>query len=389
MSLESALSDLADKLKDQESHIVSEQDTKSVLVVPFIRDVLEFDPENARRVRREYAADFRGRKLEKVDYALFTSQGSNDDRGNPVVVIEAKKLSTHLDSTVSDQLAGYFFATDSAPIGICTNGARYLFFSDLDNLNKMDTQPFLDLDLRDLQPSSVKDLDSLVGSGFEPSRVRDIAGRIRNRQSIRSKLRGLLLEPPDDFVRLMMQHTISERSRSTRRLREFKEDIQHAMAELFQVGEVQTGTAGESHRSEQSQQATTPIAPRITGEIALSRLEVGGGSNPAPASIRFPDGNVRDLKNWRAMVIEVTEWLYRSGRLQANDGPVEYARGGIINSESVTKQGKQMFRPHQIGGQNLYIETHGGAKTLVSRCKALLQRFRVNLDQVHVLFGDA
>lgn len=58
----------------------------------------------------------------------------------PVILIECKSISENLERHDS-QLFRYFGTTD-AKFAILTNGLIYRFFTDLDNPNKMDSDPF-------------------------------------------------------------------------------------------------------------------------------------------------------------------------------------------------------------------------------------------------------
>ena len=385
MSVADSLSDLARRAAEQSAHIRSEQDTKRILIVPFIRDVLGFDTEDARQVLSEYTADYRNRRLDKVDYAVFANQSAGAAERSPVIVIEAKKVGTQLNASTHDQLAAYFYATDSAPVGIYTNGVQYFFFCDLDTPNKMDTEPFLVIDLDDLKPGSVSDLVNLIEAGFESSRLRNTAERTRNRQRIASTLTDILSDVPDDFVRLVMRRGGGE-SRTGRRRAEFREDLQRVIADLLQDGSA--GPPPEPPRpaeQEQPKEGSVSRQPRQAGEwIALAELMPQAG-DPPPAKIRFPDQEIHDVKDWRSLLRAVADWLYGSGRLRVDDAPIKFALYSIINTQPISESGKEMTRPYQIGGQNLYIESHGSGSAMVSRSKALLSHLSVGPAAVHIL----
>jgi hypothetical protein len=102
-----------------------------------------FDPFE---VTPEIDADVGVKKGEKVDYAILKD-------GKPVMLFECKTCNASLDECHASQLYRYFSVTP-ARVGVLTNGVVYRFFSDLEAPNKMDSQPFLEVNLRPWTTSS-------------------------------------------------------------------------------------------------------------------------------------------------------------------------------------------------------------------------------------------
>ena len=99
---------------------------------------------------------------EKVDYAIMS-----DDV--PVILIECKKVSDNLSSDKRISQLFRYFGTTKARIGVLTNGILYQFFSDLESPNVMDTSPFLEVDLENLDAGSlgsVVKLNYQIGDSF-------------------------------------------------------------------------------------------------------------------------------------------------------------------------------------------------------------------------------
>lgn len=134
---------------------------------------------------------------EKVDYALIHD-------GDPVILIEAKVTGTPLDKSEPSQLFRYFSALDSARFGIFTDGVKYLFFTDIDKPNVMDTRPFLTLDLSDIKQEMVEEVGRFVRSQFDPSEIRENADALKYVQGLRERIAQEFRDPSDDFVRLLM-----------------------------------------------------------------------------------------------------------------------------------------------------------------------------------------
>ena len=107
-----------------------------------------------------------------------------------------------------------------------------------------------------------------------------------------------------------------------------------------------------------------------------------------PSSIRFPDNAVHEIVNWRNIQIAVVEWLYATGNLKASTAPFQYSPTGRIHVSPSRVDGKPFASPYQIGGQDLYIETHGDRRTLIRRTKDILSHFQVNVADVHLRFPN-
>ena len=82
----------------------------------------------------------------------------------PVILIECKSISENLERHDS-QLFRYFGTTD-AKFAILTNGLIYRFFTDLDNPNKMDSDPFLSINILDIRENQVRELKKFCKSHF-------------------------------------------------------------------------------------------------------------------------------------------------------------------------------------------------------------------------------
>lgn len=62
---------------------------------------------------------------------------------SPIIIFECKAYGTELDAKKCNQLMLYFHGTD-AKVAILTDGNRYLFYSDLEEPNKMDSKPYME-----------------------------------------------------------------------------------------------------------------------------------------------------------------------------------------------------------------------------------------------------
>ncbi|MCY4466073.1 MAG: type I restriction enzyme HsdR N-terminal domain-containing protein [Chloroflexi bacterium] len=187
MSLFESMSRISEQIQKQRQLMTSEQATILVSVQPFIR-ALGYDTQNLAEVRPEYTADAKTTGGEKVDYAILRE-------GEPVVFIEAKAASISLNESHWKQLHNYYNARD-ARCGILTNGLEFRFYTDLKKSNIMDKQPFLTIDMLDLDHRSVAALEYFTKSHFDTKRILAYA----QRQEIHKLLRQEMENPSDSLV---------------------------------------------------------------------------------------------------------------------------------------------------------------------------------------------
>lgn len=202
MSLFEQLSVLGVRASEQAAHLETEEATKNALVMPFL-NALGYNVFDPMEVVPEFTADVGIKRGEKVDYAVMLER-------RPILLIEAKSVGVDLDRAVMSQLFRYFSVTD-ARIAVSTNGVRYHFFSDLDSPNRMDEKPFLELDLTDLRPSSVERLQHLTKQRFDEAKLLETASELKYRGQAKKILAQQLLEPDDEFVRLVASRIVSGR----------------------------------------------------------------------------------------------------------------------------------------------------------------------------------
>lgn len=162
---------LATKLDRTRNDLSTEEATKTTLIMPFIQNVLGFDVFDGTEVIPEFIADVGMKKGEKVDFAIV-----NDDE--IAILIECKKVGESLTLENAAQLFRYFTVT-TARIAILTNGNEYRFYTDLDAPNKMDSQPFLELRMDDLDSSLFTEIGKLRKSNFDLEAVLSAAEELK------------------------------------------------------------------------------------------------------------------------------------------------------------------------------------------------------------------
>lgn len=193
MSLPEQLKGLAERAKRSAGMLETEEATKNALVMPFIAS-LGYDVFDPTEVLPEFTCDHGTKKGEKVDYAI-----RRDDE--IVMLFEAKKAGDDLSINHASQLFRYFSVT-TARIGVLTNGHVYRFFSDLEQPNKMDEKPFMELDIREpIDPVLVRELQKLSKAEFDLDTMLSAANDLKYLGEIRKEIEQQLREPGEEFVK--------------------------------------------------------------------------------------------------------------------------------------------------------------------------------------------
>lgn len=192
---------LSEKLLKVTEQLQTEEATKNALIMPFIQ-ALGYDVFNPLEVVPEFTADVGTKKGEKVDYAIIKD-------GNPIILIECKHCSDKLDKHDS-QLYRYFSVT-KAKFAILTNGVIFKFFTDLDESNKMDQKPFLEINMLDIKENTVNELKKFCKESFDIDEIFSSAGELKYTKEIKLILNKELTSPSDDFVRLFTSQVYSGR----------------------------------------------------------------------------------------------------------------------------------------------------------------------------------
>ena len=174
--------------------ISTEEATKMSLIVPVFQ-ILGYDVFNPLEFCPEYTADVGIKKGEKVDYAIL-------EDGQPNILIECKSCSEQLDKH-SSQLFRYF-GTTPAKFGILTNGIVYRFYTDLEESNKMDLVPFLEIDMLSLKESSINEFKKFCKENFDRDKIFSTAEELKYSSLIKGVLAAEFEKPSDEFVRFIL-----------------------------------------------------------------------------------------------------------------------------------------------------------------------------------------
>lgn len=193
--------DFSDKLKQFskraeaiKSNLATEEATKTALIMPFFA-LLDYDIFNPLEFVPEFIADVGIKKGEKVDYAIM-------NEGKSVILIEAKAINDTLTKHDA-QLFRYFTVTE-AKFAILTNGIVYKFYTDLEEKNKMDEKPFLEINILDMTDAQLIELKKFTKDIFDIDTIFNTASELKYTSLIKCQLTNQLNNPSDDFVRFMI-----------------------------------------------------------------------------------------------------------------------------------------------------------------------------------------
>ena len=200
MEFEEKLKGFVERVKKLEKSIKTEEATKTSLIMPFF-SLLEYDVFNPEEFIPEYIADVGIKKGEKVDYAISINN-------KVTILIEAKSINENLQKHDS-QLFRYF-STTTAKIAILTNGIIYKFYTDLEELNKMDITPFLEINLLDIKENDFVELKKFDKEKFDINTIISSASNLKYESSIEKVLLEEFSNPSEELIKLILNKGIYE-----------------------------------------------------------------------------------------------------------------------------------------------------------------------------------
>ncbi|SJM59480.1 type I restriction endonuclease [Gulosibacter sp. 10] len=184
---------LAVKVKNQAKAIDTEEATKNAFVMPFISTILGYDVFDPLEVVPEFTADVGTKRGEKVDYAIMRD-------GEVQLLIECKTSLGALKIEHASQLFRYF-TTTNARLAVLTNGVEWQFYTDLDAPNKMDSKPFLVLDLLDIDETLIPEIQKLSKESFDLESIINAAEELKYVGALKREIAAQFREPSDDWIK--------------------------------------------------------------------------------------------------------------------------------------------------------------------------------------------
>ncbi|PAF53572.1 hypothetical protein BKH42_05160 [Helicobacter sp. 13S00482-2] len=233
--------------------IKNEEETKLKLVNPFLK-ILGYDVEEVGVLVSEGIADFRNKKGKKVDYIAYKEN-------KPIMLIEAKYHKKDLQHS-TEQLEFYFDTKvkDGCHLAMLTNGIEYRFFSDLDNINKIDEEPFFIFDFRDFKEKDLEILQKFTYNQIDVAQIQELGKRLKNYGQVLEILTQEMENPSTDLVRFFATKVSKAQRTTASIIEEFSKYLKEAFNEVSHSKHKTLPT--ENVISQKT--PTVPTQPKIT-----------------------------------------------------------------------------------------------------------------------------
>lgn len=262
MEFTESIKQFSERVSMLKDTISTEEATKMSLIVPMFQ-ILGYDVFNPLEFCPEYIADVGIKKGEKVDYAIL-------EDGQPTILIECKSCSETLDKH-SSQLFRYF-GTSPAKFGILTNGIIYRFYTDLEEANKMDLVPFLELNMLSLKESSINELKKFCKENFDKDKIFSTAEELKYSSLIKGVLSSEFESPSEDFVRFVLTN-VYEGQKNQRIIEKFTPVVKRAFSSF--VNEIVNNKISSALSKDTEEMETQEIIePESTSKVITTEEEI-------------------------------------------------------------------------------------------------------------------
>ncbi|MCK5743949.1 MAG: type I restriction enzyme HsdR N-terminal domain-containing protein [Caldisericia bacterium] len=267
MELMEKLMGLKAKIEKEREHVKTEQAAKTAFVLPFLQ-ILGYDIFNPSEVIPEHTADWAEKKGEKVDYAIKIDE-------KIVMLFECKGLGDKLDARKANQLANYFNHVTDANIGVLTNGVIYKFYTDLNEKNVMDTEPFLIFDFDKPNEELIVKLDMFTKEKISGTEGREEIEKLRNYSAALQIIKAEFISPSEEFAKFII-HQISFLRAWPDTVKEFqghlKKIIDHQNRAYFseQLNKLRGQDTPEETNKEEVEETEDAIMPAFGGGIEFN-----------------------------------------------------------------------------------------------------------------------
>ena len=259
MEFNEAIKQFAKQVAGRVEAIETEEATKTSLIMPLFQ-ILGYDVFNPLEFCPEFTADVGIKKGEKVDYAIL-------ENGDPVILVECKSCTEDLDKH-SSQLFRYF-GTSKAKFGILTNGIVYRFYTDLEESNKMDLVPFLEVNLQNIKDSAIIELKKFCKDNFDRDKIFSTAEELKYTSLIREEIIREYDSPSDDFVRLIVGR-IYEGPRTQKVIEKFAPLVKKAFASF--MTEIVNNRISSALDTSENEESTEASSEKIEPEEKHSKI---------------------------------------------------------------------------------------------------------------------
>lgn len=266
MEFNESIKQFSERVENLKETISTEEGTKMSLIVPLFQ-ILGYDVFNPTEFCPEYTADVGIKKGEKVDYAIL-------ENGAPLILIECKCCTDTLDKH-SSQLFRYF-GTTPAKFGILTNGIIYRFYTDLEESNKMDLVPFLEIDMTNLKDSSINELKKFCKDKFDKEKIFSTAEELKYSGLIKNVLSKEFDSPSEEFVRYLLT-SIYDGQKNQRVIEKFTPLVKRAFLSFVNEivnNKISLALVPEKEPEEENQSMQEPMSKIVTTDEEIEAFYI-------------------------------------------------------------------------------------------------------------------
>ncbi len=365
------LQNLSDTIKEYSDQDLDEANTETFCFEPFI-ELLGFR-RNPVDMQKQYPADIRGGP-KTVDYAIKKDS-------IPIMIVECKPLGDNLDAHTG-QLEDYFAAVRETRFGVLTDGRLYRFYTDLDKPNLMDSDPFLEIDLLDIQPALVVELERFTKPRFDLDKALTAAGNLKYSKAIQHFLTGQLESPTGDFVSYVAS-AVDIPIDTPERRQQITEVILQTLKELT-GGETNPLPSSSLLDSESDEGGETdepsPSTADLDPDKAIKPNQSPTWIGKKIKAFRF-NGEPYKVKRWN-------EFLTKFCEILSEDYPNRFEEVLQLKphffSKNPTADFPKGMSPKKIRGTDIYVQTaiNNDVKKVI--VNDLVKHFGCNLPVLHI-----
>lgn len=187
---------LADRISNLKDNVANKEGTKNAFVLPLIQ-TLGYDLFNPLEVVPEYSSDLFGTPAQTstVDYAII-----KDD--HPIILFKCEHWENDLNKR--DETLASEFNKSQAKFGINTNGIVYKIYSDLSETGKMDKEPFLEIDLSEIDDRQINELKKFHKKLFNTDNILHSVNE-KYVKLIKEALENELNDPSPEFIKILIK----------------------------------------------------------------------------------------------------------------------------------------------------------------------------------------
>jgi len=333
LELRAKFKSIVDTYQNQRNHILTEEATKTSLVMPFIA-ALGYNIFNPAEVIPEFTADVADKKGEKVDYAIRKE-------GKIIILIECKSCDAALNYTHTGQLFRYFSVTESH-IGILTNGVDYWFYSDLENKNKMDDKPFYEFSILNLDDEKLNEIKKFCTQEFAVDNIITNASNLKYTNGIKQNLKREFETPSENFIRALADGVYAGRM-TANVIEQFQKIVKKAISQFISDKINQQLEAVQNINKEETQAVEAEIASQeadsnkvITTEEELQAFYIIKGLTGEIDSV-MDRINYIDYMGFFSIIIDSPRgWFCRLYLNNPDKKTLTFSTGKTVNIEKIS-----------------------------------------------------